>query len=165
VKFRKAVNFFCATKHLVANTTTTDRGVLAPNPRPVPLNGSDKETVVTRRTVVLNDKTWKELMKKSNERRKRLAVRYSTKFGMPAAEPKAGRALVHNHVMHTVDMSNGVNGFRAWTQKMAPDLMRCRCGWSGLTHYRRRGLGSGKAVTEAQLAAALARAREHRDDE
>ena len=67
---------------------------------------------MTRKTFVLNDKTLKEFMKKSKERRKRLGVRYSTKFGMPAAEPKAGRALVHNQVMHTIDMTNGLNGFR-----------------------------------------------------
>ena len=28
---------------------------------------------------------------------------------------KPDRVLAHNHIMHTVDMPLGVNGFRAWT--------------------------------------------------
>lgn len=51
---------------------------------------------------------------------------------------------VHNHVQHTADMPNGANGFRFWTQKMNSRLVRCKCGWSGLPHYRIRGLGSGR---------------------
>jgi hypothetical protein len=92
----------------------------------------------------------REMVKKFEDMRKRLAVRYFG-FGLPRSKPQRGRVLVHNHVMHTIDMSNGVNGFRCWTQKKAPDLVQCRCGWSGLPHYRIRGLGSDKAYTWAQI--------------
>jgi hypothetical protein len=45
--------------------------------------------------------------------------------------------LVHNHIQHSKNTPNGVNGFRAWTQLPAPEkLVRCDCGWSGLPHYR-----------------------------
>jgi hypothetical protein len=48
---------------------------------------------------------------------------------------KAGRKLMHNHIMHADDMPCGVNGFRAWTDtKLAPGFVRCNCGWSGLPH-------------------------------
>jgi hypothetical protein len=36
---------------------------------------------------------------------------------------------------------NGVKGFRWWTwpkDELPPDFGRCKCGWSGLPHYRRR---------------------------
>ena len=88
----------------------------------------------------------RETAKQLQARLKRLAVR-NTQNEMPRSEPKRGRVLVHNHVMHTVDMYNGENGFRYWTQKASPDLVRCKCGWSGLPHYRVRGLGNGKAST------------------
>jgi hypothetical protein len=58
--------------------------------------------------------------------------------GIPRSIP-AGRVLVHNHIMHSVDTPCGVNGFRAWTD--APDsarLLPCDCGWSGLPHFRVR---------------------------
>jgi hypothetical protein len=49
---------------------------------------------------------------------------------------KPGRKLMHNHVMHTVDMPCGMNGFRAWTaDKVAKGFVKCPCGWSGLPHY------------------------------
>lgn len=50
----------------------------------------------------------------------------------------AGRVLVHNHIQHAVDTPCGWNGFRAWTQKRSRRLERCKCGWSGLPHYRVR---------------------------
>jgi hypothetical protein len=68
-----------------------------------------------------------------------------------------GRIIVHNHVMHTKDMSLGLNGFRAWTLPEIEltggsgewNLVVCKCGWMGLPHYRVKGLGSGKCVTRS----------------
>jgi hypothetical protein len=49
---------------------------------------------------------------------------------------KAGRKLMHNHIIHTVDMPCGVNGFRAWTDtKVTAGFVKCNCGWPGLPHY------------------------------
>jgi hypothetical protein len=60
-----------------------------------------------------------------------------------AAVPRSipvGKVLMHNHVRHTADMPTGVNGFRAWISDAPPkNFVRCRCGWSGLPHYRMRG--------------------------
>ena len=61
-------------------------------------------------------------------------------FALPRSV-SPGRVLVHNHVQHTVDMPNGMNGFRGWTQKGTKGLVVCKCGWSGLPHYRVRGMG------------------------
>lgn len=58
------------------------------------------------------------------------------------------RVIVHNHIMHTVDMPLGMNGFRAWTQFKSNKVVACKCGWSGLKHYRVKGLGSGKSVSQ-----------------
>jgi hypothetical protein len=66
-------------------------------------------------------------------------------FNKPLRVPRsipAGRILAHNHVQHTVDMGYGVNGFRCWTwpkDKVPRNFKRCKCGWSGLPHYRLRG--------------------------
>ena len=52
-----------------------------------------------------------------------------------------GRVLVHNHISHTIDMEHGENGFRCWTSpkgELSRHLKRCKCGWSGLPHYRAR---------------------------
>jgi hypothetical protein len=49
--------------------------------------------------------------------------------------------LIHNHISHTVDMESGENGFRFWTLpegELSRHFKRCKCGWSGLPHYRRR---------------------------
>ena len=47
-----------------------------------------------------------------------------------------GRALMHNHIRHSLDMPSGENGFRAWTDDRPPlGFKRCGCGWSGLPHY------------------------------
>jgi hypothetical protein len=56
---------------------------------------------------------------------------------VPKAVP-AGRVLVHNNLRHDRDQRPGVNGFRAWTEEEGknPRLTPCRCGWSGLAHYR-----------------------------
>lgn len=56
------------------------------------------------------------------------------------------RVLVHNHVQHTKDMWHGANGFRCWTQLVSPDIMKCKCGWSGLPHYSVRAFGKQKCV-------------------
>jgi hypothetical protein len=47
-----------------------------------------------------------------------------------------GRALMHNHIRHSLDMPSGENGFRAWTDDRPPlGFKWCGCGWSGLPHY------------------------------
>jgi hypothetical protein len=49
------------------------------------------------------------------------------------------RVLMHNHVIHTIDMPLGWNGFRAWTDlEPLPDFVKCPFGWSGLPHYSHR---------------------------
>jgi hypothetical protein len=60
----------------------------------------------------------------------------------PDKLPK-GRVLVHNHIKHTVDMPDGLNGCRCWTQanNNKEELIRCGCGWRGVEHYRVRALG------------------------
>jgi hypothetical protein len=65
-----------------------------------------------------------------------MAMRYLKQF--PRKLPTDGRVLVHNHVrVQAEDHGLGVNGFRAWTQRLddGPPLTRCSCGWSGLKHY------------------------------
>lgn len=50
-----------------------------------------------------------------------------------------GQVLMHNNVLHTVDMPCGLNGFRAWTDDRPPEhFIECPCGWSGLPHYASR---------------------------
>jgi hypothetical protein len=47
-----------------------------------------------------------------------------------------GRALMHNHIRHSLDMPSGENGFRAWMDdRRLLGFKRCGCGWSGLPHY------------------------------
>lgn len=65
-------------------------------------------------------------------------MRYLTK---PPRRIAPGRVLVHNHIAHTIDMESGENGFRCWTWpkgELPRHFKRCKCGWSGLPHYRRR---------------------------
>jgi hypothetical protein len=69
------------------------------------------------------------------------SVRYYAR-GIPHRIP-AGCVLVHNHVQHKVDTWCGERGFRAWTQKLSDRLQPCRCGWSGLPHYRVRRRAKG----------------------
>jgi hypothetical protein len=73
---------------------------------------------------------------------------FNTRFlNMVPKSVSEHRALVHNHVQHTVDMPIGFSGFRAWTQ--SPDdekLEACHCGWSDLKHFRVRGMGSGESM-------------------
>jgi hypothetical protein len=64
---------------------------------------------------------------------------------VPRSVP-AGRFLAHNHIQHTTDMPHGMNGFRCWTLTKPTGLVKCKCGWAGLPHYRVRGLGSGRSV-------------------
>jgi hypothetical protein len=79
--------------------------------------------------------------------------------GVPTKVPK-GRVLAHNHILHTVDMPNGENGFRCWTwpkDKVPRTFKRCKCGWSGLPHYRMKGETkrldalADRCITAAQL--------------
>lgn len=76
------------------------------------------------------------------------------------AVPKSvgpGRVLCHNDVWHTVDMPNGLNGFRAWTcdkAELPKRFIKCPCGWSGLPHYALAAhvkATKGKAKTHAQM--------------
>jgi hypothetical protein len=83
---------------------------------------------------------------------KRAAV--SSHGGLPKTI-KPGRFLHHNHIMHTVDMSNGVNGFRCWTNSFVSNgFAKCPCGWSGLPHYALKEhikATKGKAKTIKQM--------------
>lgn len=59
--------------------------------------------------------------------------------GIPRKPLQDGRVLVHNHVVPQRLL--GLNGFRAWTQKMNERLEVCPCDWAGvdlhgLVHYR-----------------------------
>jgi hypothetical protein len=60
----------------------------------------------------------------------------------------AGRVLVHNDVVRQKRL--GSNGFRAWTQPLdaEPALESCDCGWSGLPHYRVKGVKGVKGAAE-----------------
>ena len=70
-----------------------------------------------------------------------MVLRY-TNGGMVPRSIGPGRVLMHNHVRHTVNMPNGVKGFRAWTDtKPTPGFHKCGCGWSGLPHYSRMERG------------------------
>ena len=67
--------------------------------------------------------------------------RYVAAFQVPRSIGP-GRVLMHNHVRHTINQPNGVNGFRAWTaDKPTPGFHKCGCGWSGLPHYSRMTRG------------------------
>jgi hypothetical protein len=70
---------------------------------------------------------------------------------------KSGYVLCHNHVMHTLAMPSGVNGFRAWFNPDGPPtgFIECPCGWSGLLHYAFRDhvrATRGKCATWYQIA-------------
>src|SRR5262249_14234471 len=61
---------------------------------------------------------------------------YYSGWGVPRRVP-AGRALAHNHILHTVGMRNGTNGFRCFTWpkgKVPSEVKLWKCGWSGLPH-------------------------------
>jgi hypothetical protein len=60
--------------------------------------------------------------------------------GLPTREPRNGRVIVHNQVAHTLTQIPGVHGFRAWTQIKDGKCVSCRCGWSGIPHFRYRGM-------------------------
>jgi hypothetical protein len=70
-----------------------------------------------------------------------------------------GRFLHHNHVMHTINMPVGLNGFRAWTYPSVMDgFAKCPCGWSGLPHYAAKdhiSATKGKAETAEHFAARM----------
>ena len=52
---------------------------------------------------------------------------------------RAGRVLMHNHVIHESDWGCGINGFRVWTDdKPPPGFIPCPCGYAGLKHYASR---------------------------
>ena len=60
---------------------------------------------------------------------------------IPREKLAKGIVLVHNHVIPQPVL--GMNGFRAWTQKLTRDLVQCRCKWAGrdlrgMRHYRVR---------------------------
>ena len=63
-----------------------------------------------------------------------------------------GHVLVHNHIKHTVDMPDDLQGFRCWTQMdNKEELIRCGCGWRGVEHYRLRALGDDKSYTWEEI--------------
>jgi hypothetical protein len=56
-------------------------------------------------------------MDRTNAERQRRYIqrlRFIRTETIPRTVP-AGRVLAHNHVRHTIDMTQGRNGFRAWT--------------------------------------------------
>ena len=71
------------------------------------------------------------------------------------AQPWKDWVLVHNHVAHTVDMAQGVNGFRFWRSPHNPRIEPCPCGWrSDLgPHYRIRGMGRDHCISADELEA------------
>jgi hypothetical protein len=77
-------------------------------------------------------------------------VHFRGGFRWPHKLPK-GRVLVHNQVAHTIGSRPGERGSRCWTQDMDKGLVRCRCGWRGVEHYRVRGLGSDRAYTSDEI--------------
>ena len=84
-------------------------------------------------------------------------MRYFNKaFGIPRTVAE-GRVLAHNHVMHTIDMGYGVDGFRCWTwpaDKVPLHFTKCPCGWSGLPHVADRDhvrASKGKCITQYEL--------------
>lgn len=61
--------------------------------------------------------------------------------GIPRKPLPRRIVLVHNHVIPQKTL--GMNGFRAWTEKLNDRLEVCACDWAGvdlrgLTHYRYR---------------------------
>jgi hypothetical protein len=83
-------------------------------------------------------------------------------FRWPDKLPK-GRVLVHNHVMHTTETRHGERGFHCWTQQMDKRLVRCRCGWRGVDHYRFGGAGGGKSFAQAEIDRAIRKDRMARE--
>lgn len=63
---------------------------------------------------------------------------------------KAGKVLVHNHIQHEPDTRCAFNGFRAWwtSETNTGRLMKCKCGWAGLPHYRVRRSPLRNRVTQ-----------------
>ena len=93
----------------------------------------------------MDERWWARLREVSEERWKKerdklwkaVERRYWNGMTVPRKIP-AGRVLVHNPVQATsVEQPHGMNGFRVWTQKPSHILLKpCKCGWSGLPHYR-----------------------------
>jgi hypothetical protein len=78
---------------------------------------------------------YKSPQKKGGLTPQRTGLHYCRELTIPRAIP-TGNVLVHNHVRHAADTPCGINGFRAWMQNPDHGLERCKCGWSGLPHYR-----------------------------
>src|SRR5262249_19557532 len=71
------------------------------------------------------------------QEQRRREKRYLSR-GIPRKPLPNGRVLVHNHVRPQPEL--GLNGFRAWTQNLTPELVACPCDWAGvdlhgLQHY------------------------------
>ena len=64
--------------------------------------------------------------------------KFDARYGTGVARKvPPGRVLAHNHVRHTVDMLQGLNGFRWWTwpkEKVPSHFIACDCGYAGLPH-------------------------------
>lgn len=80
-------------------------------------------------------------------------MRYWNSASVPKRVP-AGRVIVHNHVRRHKDQPHGAMGFRVWTED-APaqrDLVKCKCKWSGLPHYRVRSTKKDFDWTDVEFA-------------
>lgn len=65
-----------------------------------------------------------------------------------------GCFIWHNHVMHTVGMGHGLNGFRyRYAQRPINYrlMMRCHCGVIGLPHYSIRAFGKQRCRTIKEM--------------
>ena len=77
--------------------------------------------------------TAEELAKHSRKQ----SIRECIEGSIPRSVPKdKRRVIVHNRVRHTVDTTNGENGFHCWTQLKTNELVPCKCEWAGMPHYR-----------------------------
>jgi hypothetical protein len=88
------------------------------------------------------------------KRKERDLLSPNLRYGqIPRKMPK-GKFIWHNHVQHCVGKPHGTNGFR-YRNGLLPinhrKFERCYCGVIELPHYKIRGLGSGKCVSEEQV--------------
>jgi hypothetical protein len=99
-----------------------------------------------------------EWHRKLKEHRRKIGWRAIRTGTVPRTIPKR-EVLVHNQV-RPVGMFDetpvGPSGFRAWTQKRTGELRVCKCGWSGLPHYRMKFV---KWYTPVEPTAAIAELR------
>jgi hypothetical protein len=70
-----------------------------------------------------------------------MTMRYINIFHLPSKPVLAGKHLAHNHIKPVPVL--GVNGFRAWVQTDADNVVDCKCDFGGVKnagkhklHYR-----------------------------